>query len=57
MSQLSDCCNKPITERIKANGDRENICSLCHHIVLIDVEKAIIINKKSSKWFFKKTIK
>lgn len=54
---LSDCCNKPITERIKHNGDRENICSLCHHIVLTDVEKAIIINKKSSKWFFKKLIK
>lgn len=57
MSQLSDCCNKPITERIKHNGDRENICSLCHHIVLTDTEKAIIVNKKSNKWFFKKTIK
>ena len=57
MSNLSDCCKAQITERIKYNGDRENICSLCHHIVLTNDDKAAIINKKSNKWFFKKIIK
>ena len=48
MSNLSDCCNAVITERVKGTGDRENICSLCHHIVLIDTKKVF---KKKDKWW------
>ena len=57
MSNLSDCCNAVITERVKGTGDRENICSLCHHIVLTDKDKAEILNNKARKWFFKTKVK
>lgn len=54
MIELSDCCNKPITLRKGKNENGEyleqSICSGCHHIVITDKEKAIIINHKSDKY-------